>query len=83
MKFEEALSAMRSGAKITHPNFLGSGVYFQACRVSMMSAGTPIELIPISIVKMKDGFQHPDMMGPRAPQLNLFLVMEDNWEIIE
>ncbi len=91
MKFEEALTQMRLGKKITEPN-LGDDVYLQACRVGLM--GMPQEDMPISIVKMQGDRQHPDMGTGRlehafsmqtmleppckhgfCPQLNLFLVM--------
>jgi hypothetical protein len=105
MKFEDALKAMREGAKIRHPYFVDD-VYFQACRVGMMFDETPIQDQPISIVKMRGDYQHEDMgrgniddlvypgtlmikekylekpcKHGHAPQLNLFLVMSDDWEI--
>jgi hypothetical protein len=105
MKFEEALTLMRQGKKITHSS-LGENVYFQACRIGFMFDETPLEERPISIVKMFGDRQHPDMgtagsiddmlypgtliVKPEVfkepckhghfPQLNLFLVMADDWE---
>lgn len=47
----------------------------------------------MSIVKMKGEFKHPDMSPGRYreelckhglyPQLNLLLIMQDNWEVME
>lgn len=90
MKFEDALIQMRQGSKITHP-FLEEDVYFQACRVGIIFDDRPQDSWPISIVKMKGDRQHPDMWQQNiensckdafGPQLNLFLVMSDEWEII-
>lgn len=105
MKFEEALKAMRDGAKITH-HYFEDDVYFQACRIGIIFDDSPKEDWPISIVKMKGNNQHPDMGGGSiddmlrpgtlmfrdeifekpckhgyGPQLNLYLVMSDEWEI--
>lgn len=107
MKFEEALTKMREGAKINHPSF-EENVYFMACRVGLVFFDTPLEDMPISIVKMKGDCQHIDMFGGAvddmiypgpfqvkpevfekpckhgySPQINLFLVMSDEWQIIE
>lgn len=107
MKFEEALSHMRQGKKITHES-LGENVYLMACRVGFMFDDTPFEERPISIVKMLGDRQHPDMgsgsiddivypgtmvINPKVfenpckhghfPQLNLLLVMADDWQVIE
>lgn len=109
MKFEEALSAMRVGAKITHPRHFESDVYFQACKIGLMFSETPIEDQSLSIVKMKGEYIHEDMgMGDSIdnmvypgtmlikekylekpckhgnfPQLNLLLIMSDEWEIMK
>lgn len=112
MKFEDALSQMRQGKKITHPD-LGEDVYLQACRIGFCFDERPVEERPISIVKMKGEVIHADMnMGGgidnmlypgtlifknevldeifkepckhgRFPQLNLLLIMSDDWEIRE
>lgn len=67
MKFEEALVAMREGAKIWHPG-MDDDEYFSGCYVSF--PGEDFEEVKntrdISIVRIKDGKQHPDMM-PRLP----------------
>lgn len=98
MKFEEALTAMRAGAKIRHPSF-EPDEYFMACRIGLMSCEI-LDDAPLSIVKMKGKYQHPDMGNGqslehlpkdfdkvckhgRCPQLNLFLIMDDDWEILE
>lgn len=60
MNFEDALIAMKSGAKITHP-FFEADEYFQACRVKPIFGSEPLEDLPQSIVKMKGEFIHPDM----------------------
>lgn len=94
MKFEEALSLMRGGKKITHA-YLGEDVYLQACHVKFVWENTtPIEEQSISIVKMQGDRQHIDMFPNtniliepckhgNCPQLNLFLVMSNDWEIVE
>lgn len=96
MIFEDALTLMRQGKKITHSS-LGENVYLQACRVGLMFDDTPLEQRPISIVKMLGDRQHPDMgtggsipevfkepcKHGHFPQLNLFLVISDEWEVIE
>lgn len=106
MNFEKALTLMRKGKKITHSS-LGENVYLQACRVSFMFDDTPIEELPISIVKMLGERQHPDMgtgnidkmfhsgtliIKPEVfekpckhghfPQLDLHLVMAEDWVVI-
>ena len=94
MIFEEALKLMREGEKITHPYF-EKDEYFSACRIGIIGDDkTPIEERPISIVKMKGEYEHPDMRKRyfsiifekpcehgNAPQLNLFLVMSNEWEL--
>lgn len=105
MKFEEALTAMRTGKKIRHPNF-EDDVYLMACRVGIPGDDIPLNDKPISIVKMKGDRQHPDMGTGSIddmcypgtfiikekylekpckhgimPQLNLLLLMCDDWEI--
>ena len=53
MKFEEALTAMRSGAKIRHSSF-AEDEYLVACRVGLIGDNnTPLEEKPISIAKIK------------------------------
>jgi len=101
MKFEDALSAMRKGAKIRSP-FFESDEYLMACYVSMKF--DPEETFEkakergMSIVKMKGDRQHPDMgsgdmdripkdfLNPCKhgyfPQINLLLLMRDDWEIM-
>lgn len=122
MKFEEALSALREGAKIWHPRF-SDDEYLSACRVSLIGDNTPLNEKPMSIVKIKNGRQSDDMAGKfnyvakikmqlkkilteedykkyhnfyteidiseifdndlfAFPQLNLFLVMSDEWKIL-
>jgi len=62
MKFEEALTALRSGKKIRHPLF-DDGVYLMGCRIGFVFNEKPFEERPISIVKMKGDKQHHDMVG--------------------
>lgn len=106
MQFEEALALMRKGKKITHPSF-DEDVYFQACRIGLIFDDTPVEQRPISIVKMKGEYQHPDMgtgsiddlvypgnlmlkenlldkpcKHGSLPQLCLYLVMSDEWIVL-
>ena len=92
MKFEEALTLMRQGKKITH-SALGDNVWLQACTVGFLFDETPLEQRPISIVKMLGDCEHPDMRPDfdevfkepckhgYNPQLNLFLVMAEDWEL--
>lgn len=122
MNFEEALSALRVGAKIWHPTF-ADDEYLEACRVGLVGCNTPLEQMPISIVKMKAGRQADEMAGVlnyvakikrqlktilteqdykkyhnfytemdiakifdndifKFPQLNLLLVMSDEWKVL-
>lgn len=99
MKFEEALSALRTGAKIRHPS-MPDDEYYMACKLSLhpiISQPIPIEEMPISIVWMKENKIHPDMK-PRwnpydpktdpckhgmAPMINLLWLMSEAWEIVE
>jgi hypothetical protein len=63
MKFEEALTALREGAKIWHPTF-SDDEYLAACRVGFIGDNdTPLEEKPISIVRMKGDRQADDMAG--------------------
>ena len=123
MIFEEALGALRAGAKIWHPSF-ADDEYLTACRVGLMGDNeTPIHEKPISIAKIKGERLTDTMSGKLAyiarikgqlkkilteedykkyhniytemdignifdndifafPQLNLFLVMSDEWKIV-
>ncbi len=91
MRFEEALTIMRTGKKITH-SMLGENAYLMACRVGLPFDDTPFEERPISIVKMLGDKEHPDYL-PEVfqepckhgyfPQLNLFLIISDEWEVLE
>lgn len=81
MKFEDALSQMRLGKKITHKH-LGENVYLQACRLGLMFDDSPIYDMPISIVKMKGEYQHPDMLPPlsfsqQMDLLNIYPILRD------
>lgn len=85
MKFEEALDALRYGAKIKHPSF-DDDIYLEACYVRVIGLEETFEETKargMSIVKMKGDKQHPDMIGMTPPTLNLFLVMADNWEVVK
>jgi hypothetical protein len=122
MKFEEALTALREGAKIWHPG-MADDEYYTVCRVGFIGDDTPLNEKPISIVKMKGDRQADEMAGRlnyvgkikrqlkqilteeeykkyhniyteieiskifnndifAFPQLNLFLVMSDEWKIL-
>jgi len=98
MKFEEALTALRNGAKICHP-YMPEDEYYMACRVSLRPDITkPINLheMPMSIVWMKSGKEHPDfrpkwnMYDPKtdpckhgmSPMINLLWLMSDEWKVI-
>jgi hypothetical protein len=69
MKFEEALAALRLGAKIHHPH-MPEDEYYMACRISLRPEfiineidaplPPPVEL-PMSIVWMRGDKEHPDM----------------------
>jgi hypothetical protein len=99
MRFEEALVRLRLGEKIKYPS-MPEDEYYMACRVSIwpdISKPICIYDMPISIVWMKDGKQHPDMMykwKPRdpntdpckhgmSPMINLLWVMSEDWEVVE
>lgn len=98
MKFEDALCALREGAKIWHPG-MPDDEYYMVCRISIRPDLThPINIneIPLSIVWMKDGKQHPDMayrwnpFDPKtdpckhgmAPMINLLWLMSESWKIL-
>lgn len=98
MKFEEALSALREGAKIWHPG-MPDDEYYMACRVSIhpdISQPLSIDEMPMSIVWMKDGKQHPEMFykwnsyDPKtepckhgmAPMINLLWLISERWKIL-
>lgn len=92
MKFEDALARMRAGAHITHPIFDDEGdVYFIACKSGL--PGMPKKKYWLSMVKMKGDAQHPDMLGGEFsekpckhgnhPQLNLNLIMSEDWQVWE
>jgi hypothetical protein len=104
MNFENAVAALRNGAKIWHPTFQDDE-YLLGCYIGLNTEilGIPSETFEeakargISIVKMKGDNQHPDML-PRnwpnrqpccnpdlhsMPQLNLLLVMSEDWEILD
>lgn len=87
MIFEEALKALRAGAKIRHPSF-EEDVYLQGCYVGLIGMEETFEETKsrgMSIAKMKGNKKHPDMYPSKTcspPQLNLFLVMADNWETV-
>lgn len=132
MIFEDALKAMREGAKIRHPSF-ANDEYLQACYVGFPdyyddNGKLVTDTLEhkkergMSIVKMKGDRQHDSMAGVlnyvakikrqlkqilteedfkkyhnvyteieigkifdndifQFPQLNLFLIMSDDWEI--
>jgi hypothetical protein len=119
MKFEDALSAMREGAKIRHPSW-DEDEYLMGCYVGFIFPEESFKekkKRSMSIVKMKGKNDHPDMvphpelyelsfdqyMGKvnqlmlegkipepcsrpelhKYPQLNLLLIMFDDWEIVE
>ncbi len=96
MKLEEALKLMREGKKIRHP-FFDKDVHFEGCYISLKYTDETFEdakLKGMSIVKMKGDRQHPDMqpsfdkcMNPcehgSTPQISIFLLMADDWEIVE
>ena len=85
MKFEEALSLMREGKKIRHP-FFENDVYFKICRSGLIWCDIHLSEFPISIIKMKGDRQHEDMVtenNENFTQFPLFLIISDDWEIIE
>lgn len=119
MIFEEALKAMREGAKIRHPHW-EEDEYLMGCYLGIIFLEESLEekkKRDIFIVKMKGEYQHPDMtphpelyglnfdqyIGKvnqlmlegkipepcsrpelhKYPQLNLLLIMSDDWEIVE
>lgn len=95
MKFEDALNALRSGAKIWHPG-MDEDEYYGACRIGLTGVETSLDQMLTSIVWMKGDNQHPDMMpnwnphDPKtdpckhgmAPMMNLLWVMSEGWEVL-
>lgn len=98
MIIEEALAALRTGEKIWHPG-MPEDEYYMACRVSIrpdISEPIRIDEMPMSIVWMKSGKQHPDMLykwnmrDPKtdpckhgmSPMMNLLWVMSEEWKIL-
>lgn len=95
MNFESALTALRNGAKIWHPG-MDDDEYYMACRVSIIPFETIPEDLPMSIVWMKSGKEHPEMRpkwnpyDPKtdpckhgmAPMINLLWLMSDEWKVI-
>ncbi len=85
MKFEEALTALRMGAKIWHPA-MPEDEYYMACRVSL----------PTQPVWMKAGKEHPEFRhkwnpyDPKtdpckhgmSPMINLLWLMSEEWVIL-
>jgi hypothetical protein len=95
MKFEDALAQMRLGKKITH-KLLGEDVYLMSCYLKLDykdEKGNLIEDRHPSIVKMKGEYQYEDMQSGKLfdpvcrhglyPQINLLLLIKDDWEIME
>jgi len=93
MKFEDALAQMREGKKIRHPSF-DDDIWFQACKVGFIYDIERAKEWPLSIVKMKGDREHPDMrpvydpLNPECkhgnmPQINLFLLISDEWQVFE
>lgn len=60
MKFEEALAALREGAKIWHEG-MPEDEYYMACRIGLVGMKIPTHEMKISIVHMKSDKEHPDM----------------------
>jgi hypothetical protein len=98
MNFEEALTALRKGSKIWHPG-MDDDEYYMACRIMIrpdLSQPIRVDEMTMSIVWMKAGKQHPDMMpywnpnDPKTdpckhgmcPMMNLLWVMSEGWEIL-
>lgn len=99
MKFEEALAAMRDGKKIRHPTFKENEYLMVCKLKINPILKLSEEEIPniISVVKMQGEFMSEDMKFKNwptkqnccqpelhnNPQLNLLLIMCDDWEIVE
>lgn len=96
MIFEEALSKLREGKKIRHSSF-DEDVYLQSCinviGVNKLS-DEEFSKLPLSITWMKGKYEHPNMrpkigiydkpcVHGNYPQLNLLILMRDDWEVIE
>lgn len=85
MEFEEALKAMRKGAKIRHSHWK-KDEYLIACYAGLAFVGESLEEIKkrgMSIAKMKGKYRHKDMKSQPYTQLDLHLIMTNDWEIIE
>ncbi len=99
MKFEDALAQLRLGKKITHPYFDTDVHFEACYITLKFSDETSEDAKNrgMSIVKMKGDRQHPDMGTggsleyiPREfckhgnmPQIELLLLMSDDWEVLE
>lgn len=96
MKFEDALTALRLGAKIWHPG-MDEDEYYIACKVSMIPFEVPPEDLPLSITWIKGKKEHPDMRpkwnmyDPKtdpckhgmSPMINLLWLMSEGWMIVD
>lgn len=99
MNFEEALAALRAGAKIWHPG-MPEDEYYMACRIVLNTHLTILDNMhemPMSIVWMKADKEHPEMRpqwnpyDPKtdpckhgmAPMMNLLWVMSEGWKILD
>lgn len=99
MKFEDALKAMREGKKIRDPSW-EKDVYLIGCYVTSKLLNITFQQAKengMSIVKMKNGYQHPDMRPKNwpdkqnccdpelhsYPQLCLLSIMREDWEVVD
>lgn len=81
MKFEDALSLMRAGKKITHED-LEEDVYFQLCRVGLIFEDIPQDSYPLGIVKMKGDYQHVDMYYFNKLAIPFYLILSEEWKVL-
>lgn len=87
MKFEDALAQMRLGKKITHDS-LGEDVYFKS---SPPAFEKNKKLLGYHVVKMRGDTPHEDMWLKKIdgcgchfyPTLNIQLLLNENWKILE
>ena len=91
MNIEDALAALRAGKKIWHKG-MPEDEYYMACRITFnpefMNESMSLDQMPLSIVWMKDGKEHPEMRpkwnmyDPMCPMINLLWLMSDGWKVI-
>lgn len=99
MKLEQALCLLREGKKIWHPG-MANDEYYMACKIflhsDLLQDSIIFDELPLSIVWMKEGKEHPDMKfqwdmyDPKtdpckhgmSPMINLYWIISDEWKMV-